>query len=70
MIIQCIKSNWPDIRCIVLVNDEEGRQKVWGKRVELIVIKGLPGGKLVTEIEKFLYVEGKDHPMSKEFDGE
>jgi DNA-binding NarL/FixJ family response regulator len=65
LIIQRIKSSWSAIRCIVLVNDDEGRQKVWGTGAELIVIKGLPGGKLITEIEKFLPVERLDHPMSR-----
>ena len=70
MIIQRIKSTWSDIRCIVLVNEEQERQKVVCAGADLIIIKGLPGSKLVTEIEKFLLVEEEDHPMSKDFDGE
>ena len=70
MIIQHIKSSWPDIRCIVLVNEEQERQKVVCSGADLIIIKGLLGSKLVTEIEKFLLVEEEDHPMSKDFDGE
>jgi DNA-binding NarL/FixJ family response regulator len=65
MMIQQIKSIWPGIRCIVLVNDDEGRQKVWGTGAELIVIKGLPGAKLVSEIEEFLPAERLDHLMSR-----
>ena len=70
MIIQHIKSSWPDIRCIVLVNDEQQRQKVVCSGADLIVIKGLPGGKLVTEIEKILSPEILNHPMSKDSEGE
>ena len=54
MIIQHIKSSWPDIRCIVMVNDDGERQKLLGTGADLILIKGLPGVKLVTEIEEFL----------------
>jgi len=61
MIIKRIKSSWPNIRCIVLVNDDKGRQKVLCTGADLIVIKGLPGGKLVTEIEKFLRPGRLDH---------
>ena len=39
MIIQRIKSSWPDIRCIVLVNDDEGHQKIRAAGTDLIVIK-------------------------------
>ena len=54
LIIQQIKSSWPDICCVVLVNDDGGRQEVLGQGADHIVIKGLPGAKLVTEIEEFL----------------
>jgi len=54
MIIQHIKSSWPDIRCIILVNDDEGCQKMLDTGVDLILIKGLPGVKLVAEIKKLL----------------
>lgn len=66
MIIQGIKSSWPDIRCIVLVNDDEGRQEVIHNGADLIVIKGLPGGKLVTEIEKYLRPERLDKLIKKD----
>ena len=69
-IIQRIKSSWPDILCIVLVNDDEGRQKVLGTGADLVVIKGLPGVKLVAEIEKLLHPERLDHPMSKDSESE
>jgi len=70
VIIQRIKSSWPDIRCLVLVNDDEGRQKVLGTGADLIVIKGLPGTNLVAEIEELLHPERLDHPMSKDSESE
>jgi DNA-binding NarL/FixJ family response regulator len=54
MIIQHIKSSWPDMRSIVFVNDDQGRQKFLCTEADLIVVKGIPGSKLVTEIEEFL----------------
>lgn len=54
MIIQIIKLSWPDIRCVVLVNDDQGCQEMLDKGADLSVVKGLPGGNLVPEIEKFL----------------
>jgi DNA-binding NarL/FixJ family response regulator len=54
LIIQRIKSSSPDVSCIVLVNDDQGRQKIICAEADLIVIKGLPGAKLLTEIEEFL----------------
>ena len=54
IIVQRIKSGWPDICCVVLVNDDGERQEVLDQGADHIVIKGLPGAKLVTEIEEFL----------------
>ena len=65
MIVKRIKSSWPNIRCIVLVNDDKERQKVLCTGADLIVIKGLPGGKLVTEIKKFLRSEELDPARSE-----
>ena len=70
MIIKRIKSRIPEMRCVVLVNDEQERQKVVCTGADLIVIKGLPGGKLVTEIEKILSPERLNHPTSKDSEGE
>jgi DNA-binding response OmpR family regulator len=53
-IMQRIKSSWPDICCIVLVNDDGGRQEVLESGVDRVLIKGLPGAKLVAEIGEFL----------------
>jgi hypothetical protein len=52
------------------VNDEEGRQKVLCTGADLIVVKGLPGGKLVTEIEKFLCPDRLDSSLKKDSVGE
>ena len=70
MIIQRIKSTWSDICCIVLVNDDGGRQEVLESGVNRVLIKGLPGAKLVAEIEEFLILEEKDCPTYKDFDFE
>ena len=53
-IIRDIKTNWPEIICIVLINDEEGRQAFLEMGADFITIKGLPGAKLVSEIERLL----------------
>lgn len=65
-IIQNIKSSWPDIRCVVLVNEDQDCQEVLEKGADLGVIKGLPGGKLVAEIEKLLRPDGGDPSVGKE----
>ncbi len=70
LIIQRIKSSWSAIRCIVLVNDDEGCQNVLNTGADLIVVKGMPGGKLVTEREKLLRAERLDHPISKDSEDE
>lgn len=53
-LVQAIKNGWPKIICIVLVNDDQGRQEIIAAGADLVVIKGLPGGKLVTEIKRLL----------------
>jgi DNA-binding NarL/FixJ family response regulator len=65
-IIQNIKSSWPDIRCVVLLNDDQGCQEILDKGADLGVIKGLSGGKLVAEIEKLLRPDRGDPSMGKE----
>jgi DNA-binding NarL/FixJ family response regulator len=64
-IIQWIKSSWPDIHCVDFVKDEEERQKVMDSEVDLIMIKGIPGRKVVAEIEKLLRPEGLDPSISE-----
>ena len=56
-IVHNIKTSWPEIICIVLVNNNQGRQKAIDAGGDLIVIKGLPGAKLIAEIRKLLEVE-------------
>jgi DNA-binding NarL/FixJ family response regulator len=73
MIVQRIKSSWPDICCVVLVNDDGGRQEVLDQEADHIVIKGLPGAKLVTEIEEFLRPDEhlvQAHPVARIKKGE
>lgn len=65
-IIQNIKSSWTDIRCVVLVNDDQDCQEILDNGADLGVIKGLPGGKLVAEIEKLLRPNGGDPSMGEE----
>ena len=52
------------------LKDDEERQNVLFTGADLIVIKGLPGGKLVTEIEKFLRPERLDNSMKKDSEDE
>lgn len=54
MRVQNIKTIWPEIICIVLVNEEQGRQKLLDAGADLVVIKGLPGSKLIDEIKRLL----------------
>ena len=49
-----IKTNWPEIICTVLVNDDQSRQEIIKTGADLIVMKGLPGAKLVAEIKRLL----------------
>lgn len=53
-LIKNIKTNWPEIHCMVLVNDEQGRHKLVDAGADLIVTKGLPGGMLIAEIKRLL----------------
>lgn len=59
-IVHDIKSKWPEIICLVLVNDDQGRQKIITAGADLIVIKGLPGAKLIGEIKRLLTLKGLD----------
>ena len=53
-LIEDIKINWPQVICIALVNDDQSRQEVNSVSVDLILIKGLPGAKLIMEIQSLL----------------
>ena len=52
-----IKTSWPEIRCLVLVKDDQSRQTLLDSGADLVVIKGLPGAKLVAEIKRLLDLE-------------
>lgn len=51
MIIQGVKSSYPDTATLVMVNDEVGRQKMVGKGADLILLKGFPPVKFLSLIE-------------------
>jgi len=53
-VVKNVKTMWPDIQCLVLANDDQGRQKLSEVGADLVVIKGLPGAKLVAEINSLL----------------
>ena len=60
-LIHKIKISWPETHCIVLVNDDQARQKVIDAGADLIVIKGLPGAKLVAKIKGLLGIDEIKH---------
>ena len=60
-LIHKIKNSWSEIRCIVLVNDDQARQKIIDAGADLIVIKGLPGAKFIAEIKRLLDMEEIKH---------
>ena len=60
-LIHNIKNSWSEIRCIVLVNDDQARQKIIDAGADLIVIKGLPGAKFIAEIKRLLDMEEIKH---------
>jgi DNA-binding NarL/FixJ family response regulator len=49
-----IKARWPEIRCLVLVRDEQQRQRVGKTNADLVLIKGYPAAKLIAAIEGLL----------------
>ena len=54
-----LKTSWPEIICIVLVNNGQVRQKIDTAGANLVVVKGLPGAKLVAETKKLLAMKGE-----------
>jgi DNA-binding response OmpR family regulator len=52
-----IKASWPEIRCLVLVSDEERRQRVGETNADLVLIKGYPPAKLIAAIQGLLSQE-------------
>jgi DNA-binding NarL/FixJ family response regulator len=49
-----IKARWPDIRCLVLVDDEQQRQRLEESSADLVLIKGYPAAKLIAAVEGLL----------------
>jgi DNA-binding NarL/FixJ family response regulator len=49
-----IKTHWPEILCLVLVNDDQSRDHFDQARADLVIIKGLLGSSLVKEIRSLL----------------
>ena len=59
-LIQQIQTSWPEIICIVLVNDDQARLRIIDAGSDLIVnIKGLPGAKLIEKIKHMLKTHNK-----------
>ena len=56
-IIEGVKTNSPDIACIVMVNDEADRQNLIDKGVDLVLLKGIPPARLISIIEDQLSQE-------------
>lgn len=56
-LVQDIKTIWPKILCIMLINDEKNRKNYIDLYADLIVVKGLPGPKLISEIKMLLNLE-------------
>lgn len=59
-LVQDLKVNWPEIICAAMVNDEKGRQSFMGTGVDLIVIKGLPGAKLIDQVNNLLHLKSRE----------
>ena len=52
-----IKARWPEVRCLVLVDDEQQRQRMQETSADLVLIKGHPAAKLKAAIEGLLSCE-------------
>jgi DNA-binding NarL/FixJ family response regulator len=53
-LIHHIKTSWPEIICLVLLNDDQARPRIIDAGGDYIVIKGLPGVKLVEKLKQIL----------------
>lgn len=58
-LVDDIKTSWPEIICVVLVNDDQVRQKIDAAGANLVIVKGLAGAKLVAETKKLLDMKGE-----------
>ncbi len=53
-IITEIKGRWPEIICLVLVNDDQSRDHFDQAGADLVIVKGMLGSSLVKEIRSLL----------------
>ena len=53
-LVSRIKKSWPEIRCLVLVNDDSSFQLLSQTDADLIIVKGLRGADLVKKIRSLL----------------
>jgi DNA-binding NarL/FixJ family response regulator len=53
-IVHLIKANLPTIPCLVLVDDEQQRQRAQNTGADLVLVKGYPAAKLLAAIEGLL----------------
>ena len=53
-LVSRIKNSWPEILCLVLVNDDTSRQLLEQTDADLIIVKGLLGANLVKKIRSLL----------------
>lgn len=54
-----VTTRWPKINFIVLVNDDEGHDSFSGMGADLIITKGIPGARLIGEIQRIISEESK-----------
>ena len=49
-----MRANWPQARCIALVEDETGRRSAEEAGVDLVLTEGVRAAKLLEKIERLL----------------
>jgi DNA-binding NarL/FixJ family response regulator len=57
LLTQDINPNWAGIPCILLVNDDQSYKNIIARESNHIVIKGLPGAKLIEKIKTILNMQ-------------
>jgi ribosomal protein S18 acetylase RimI-like enzyme len=50
-----VKARWPQSRCVVLVEDEDARQKAQAAGADVVLTKGVLAARLLEEIERLLF---------------
>ena len=58
-IIEAVRTNSPDIACIVMINDEAHRQYLTDEGADLVLLKGIPPARLISIIEDRLSQEDR-----------